>query len=190
MSASPPRPEDDPRGAHRRRRRRSAARLRHRGRRRAPRRCRRLRPGTRRAIVNSHETITGDFILNPDLAFPSSALEPRHRRRRRRQGNVDFVDATGLATALLGDSHRHQPVHARLSPSRRAGAVSAAAIERAIELNGVAVDDQPQRLPLGPARRPSTAPPSSAPPPHGAMPASQRLSETLDEVDRARASSS
>ena len=39
----------------------------------APRRCRSCAPGTTRAVVNSHETITGDFTRNPDLRVP----EPR-----------------------------------------------------------------------------------------------------------------
>src|SRR5207247_818352 len=34
----------------------------------------RLQPGYSRAIVNSHETITGDFTRNPDLAFPGRGL--------------------------------------------------------------------------------------------------------------------
>src|SRR5262245_61351920 len=35
----------------------------------------RLEPGVSRAIVNTHETITGEFTRHPDLAFPSNTLK-------------------------------------------------------------------------------------------------------------------
>jgi indolepyruvate ferredoxin oxidoreductase len=34
-----------------------------------------LEPGYSRAVVNRHETITGDFTRNPDLVFPTDAME-------------------------------------------------------------------------------------------------------------------
>ena len=35
----------------------------------------RAQVGRTRAVINSHETITGDFTRNPDLAFPARDLE-------------------------------------------------------------------------------------------------------------------
>src|SRR5450759_2760758 len=63
----------------------------------------RLRPGHSRAIVNSHETITGDFTRNTDLPFPGGALRDGIAAAVG-QGNAGFVEATALATGLLGDS--------------------------------------------------------------------------------------
>ena len=87
--------------------------------------------------------------MQPIAAF---VHEPRHRsraerdagrdpRRRRRRGISTFVDATGLATALLGDCDRHQPRSCSAMPGRRASCrCRCEAIKRAIELNGVAVE--------------------------------------------------
>ncbi|MGE3784067.1 MAG: indolepyruvate ferredoxin oxidoreductase family protein, partial [Alphaproteobacteria bacterium] len=62
-----------------------------------------LAPGTTRAIVNAHETITGDFTRNPDLPFPSRDLRAGIVTAVG-QGGAEFIDATRLATGLLGDS--------------------------------------------------------------------------------------
>src|ERR1700733_7685622 len=54
-----------------------------------------LRPGHSRAIVNSHQTITGDFTRNPDLTFPERELS-QSVSAAVGQGGVEFLDATGL----------------------------------------------------------------------------------------------
>jgi indolepyruvate ferredoxin oxidoreductase len=54
-------------------------------------------------------------------------------------GATDFVDATRLATALLGDSIATNPFMLGFAYQKGLIPVSGAAIERAIELNGVAV---------------------------------------------------
>ena len=59
-----------------------------------------LEPGHSRAIVNSHETIIGDFTRNPDLVFPTGALE-QSIAAAAGAANVEFLDATRLATGLL-----------------------------------------------------------------------------------------
>ena len=77
-----------------------------------------LQPGHSRAIVNSHETITGDFTRNPDLAFPSRELQR------------SIADATGADEHRVSrcDPDRHRPfrrfdreqsLHARLRLSAR-----------------------------------------------------------------------
>ena len=40
-----------------------------------------LEPGVSHAIVNTHETITGEFTRHPDLAFPATRCSSRSRRR-------------------------------------------------------------------------------------------------------------
>src|SRR3546814_5453125 len=52
-----------------------------------------VQPGTTHAVVNAHETVTGDFTRNPDFAFPGAAL--RHAiAETLGDGQVDFIDAT------------------------------------------------------------------------------------------------
>ena len=67
-------------------------------------RFRKSRTGETAAVVNSHETMTGDFTRNPDLQFPGNAEMERLIAEATGPGLSDFLDATRLATALLGDS--------------------------------------------------------------------------------------
>ncbi|MEC9186035.1 MAG: 2-oxoacid:acceptor oxidoreductase family protein, partial [Pseudomonadota bacterium] len=62
-----------------------------------------ITPGESRAIINSHETITGDFTRDPDLNFPGEEL---HQTITKVVGGnrTEFLEATKLATALLGNS--------------------------------------------------------------------------------------
>ena len=98
-----------------------------------------LASGVSRAIVNRHETATGDFTRKPDLAFPWQSLE-RSIETASGQGRAEFIDATGLATALLCDAIATNLFLTGYAYQKGLLPVTAAAIERAIELNGVAVD--------------------------------------------------
>ncbi|HEX2150877.1 MAG TPA: indolepyruvate ferredoxin oxidoreductase family protein, partial [Stellaceae bacterium] len=138
-------------------------------------------PGTTRAIVNSHEIITGDFTRNPDLPFPSRDLRGGIVAAVG-QGGADFIDATRLATGLLGDSIASNLFMLGYAYQKGLVPVSAAAIERAIELNGVAVDFNRNAFLWG--RRAALDPASveaRAVPPR-AVQESHRLSESLDEI--------
>ena len=140
-----------------------------------------LELGHSRAIVNSHETITGDFTRNPDLAFPSDALQ-RSIANAAGKDNVEFLNATDLATGLLGDSMASNLFLLGFAYQRGQVPLSAEAIERAIALNGVAIDFNQtafrwgRRAAVDPALVQARAIPSAAVPP------SHRLSDTLDEV--------
>jgi indolepyruvate ferredoxin oxidoreductase len=108
----------------------------------------RLKEGISRAVVNRHETITGAFTRNGDLAFPESALE-RAIAAATGDGRSEFIDATRLATALTGDAIATNLFLAGYAYQRGLVPVSAAAIERAIELNGVAVEANRQAFRWG-----------------------------------------
>ena len=54
-------------------------------------------------MVNTQQTITGDFTRNPDLVYPGDNLRGRLLGALGPE-NVDFIDATRIATRLLGDS--------------------------------------------------------------------------------------
>ena len=98
-----------------------------------------LSPGRSRAVLNSHETITGDFTRNPDMSFMGREMA-EILRVAVGDDQARFVEATRLATALLGDSIATNLFMLGHAWQQGMVPVSAEAIERAIELNAVAVD--------------------------------------------------
>jgi indolepyruvate ferredoxin oxidoreductase len=98
-----------------------------------------ISPGETRVIVNTHETIIGEFTRNPDLEFPADKLEMTIAATAGKE-NVDFVEATRLATALLGDSIATNMFMLGFAWQRGTIPLMLDSIEQAIELNGVAVD--------------------------------------------------
>ncbi|HJR23540.1 MAG TPA: DUF6537 domain-containing protein, partial [Dongiaceae bacterium] len=98
------------------------------------------RTGHSRAIVNSHETITADFTRDPDWRFPGQTLRSAIEAAVG-PGAAEFVDATNLATALIGDSIATNLFMLGLAYQRGLIPVSAAAIEQAIDLNRTAAKE-------------------------------------------------
>ncbi len=98
-----------------------------------------VEPGETVAAVNTHETITGDFTRDPDYVFPGkqvcATIEETVGKAR-----THFVEATELATALLGDSIATNLFMLGYAFQKGLVPVSEASILQAIELNGVAVD--------------------------------------------------
>ncbi|MPZ12203.1 MAG: indolepyruvate ferredoxin oxidoreductase family protein, partial [Kiloniellaceae bacterium] len=92
-----------------------------------------------RAVINRHQVMTGDFTRAPDLVFPGSEME-RLIAETAGPGQTDFLDATRIATALLGDSIATNLFMLGYAWQKGLIPLSFAAIERAIELNGVAVE--------------------------------------------------
>ncbi len=94
--------------------------------------------GTTYAVINNHETTTGDFTRMPDLKIPGHEMEQAIVAAVGKNA-ADFVDATRLATALLGDSIATNLFMLGFAFQRGTVPVSEEAILRAIELNAVAV---------------------------------------------------
>ena len=145
-----------------------------------------LRPGHSRAIVNSHQTITGDFTRNPDLVFPEQEL-CRAVATAAGQGGTEFLDATGLATGLLGDSLATNLFMLGFAYQRGLVPVSAEAIDRAIELNAQAVDFNRRAFRWGRRAAIDRELVVSRATPAGARAGTHRLSETLDDAVARRA---
>ncbi|HET8726480.1 MAG TPA: indolepyruvate ferredoxin oxidoreductase family protein [Alphaproteobacteria bacterium] len=99
-----------------------------------------MKPGVTSAVVNAHETFTGAFARNPDFRFPSREMVDIIRSTAGKDGLVDVVEATGIATALLGDSIATNLFMLGFAYQRGLIPISAEAIERAIELNGVGIE--------------------------------------------------
>jgi indolepyruvate ferredoxin oxidoreductase len=140
-----------------------------------------LEPGYSRAIVNSHEIITGDFTRNPDLVFPTQAMK-RSLEAATGPENAEFIDATRLATGLLGDSIASNLFMLGYAYQRGLVPLSAAALERAIELNAVAVEFNRSAFCWGRRAAIDLELVEARAVPASAVPASHRLSETLDQV--------
>ena len=92
-----------------------------------------------RAIVNSHEIMPANFTRDADYQLPSEQLKVAIGARSKPNG-VDFVDATKIATALMGDSIASNLFTLGYAYQKGLIPVSAQAIDRAIELNGVAIE--------------------------------------------------
>ena len=96
--------------------------------------------GRTRLIVNCQETVTGDFTRNPDYKFPGRQLRHLIEDAAGPEA-VDFLDATRLATALIGDSIATNLFVLGYAWQKGLVPVSEAALMQAIELNGVAVEN-------------------------------------------------
>ncbi|AWK87172.1 indolepyruvate ferredoxin oxidoreductase family protein [Azospirillum thermophilum] len=95
--------------------------------------------GRTRAIINTHDTITADFIKKPDMVIPVRDLVGDIRKACGGDQSVDAFDATRLATALLGDSIYANPFLMGYAWQKGLIPLSEDAILKAIELNGVSV---------------------------------------------------
>lgn len=91
------------------------------------------------AVVNSYEAATAEFITNPDAEFPAASM----RTIIQEEVGPDkafFIDATAIASALLGDAMASNLFLLGYAYQKGLVPVGAEALERAIELNNVAVD--------------------------------------------------
>ncbi len=98
----------------------------------------RLEPGRSRAVVNTHETITGAFTRDPDLTFPSNTLKLSIEAASGAEA-VEFIEATGIASSLMGDSIATNMFMLGYAYQKGLVPLGHESIERAIELNGAAV---------------------------------------------------
>ena len=91
------------------------------------------------ALINSHEAATAEFTRNPDAQVPGAAMREAISEAVG-EGKTRFVDATRLATRLLGDSIATNLFMLGYAYQKGLVPVTAEAINKAIELNGVAIE--------------------------------------------------
>src|SRR6267142_1795984 len=92
------------------------------------------------AVVSTSQIPTGQMVVDTAVHFPElSSMLMSIDRVTRKDPNV-YLDAQAIAEALFGDHMAVNPI--MLGAAYQAGAlpISAAAIERAIRINGVSVD--------------------------------------------------
>ena len=92
-----------------------------------------------KAVVNSHRTFTGDFTRNPDFQFPTEEIKGRIASAVGEDG-VDFLEATDIATRLMGDSIATNMFIMGYAFQKGMIPLSVESIMRAIELNEVAIE--------------------------------------------------
>jgi indolepyruvate ferredoxin oxidoreductase len=100
------------------------------------------RPGVTVAVINSHEQPPGPFARNPDWQFPSGQI--RALIDESVDGRSHYIDGTRLATALLGDSIASNLFMLGYAFQKGLIPLGEAALDRAIELNAVAVEANKQ----------------------------------------------
>lgn len=91
------------------------------------------------AVVNDTEMTTAEFIYKRDAEFPADTMKQLIVDEVG-EGKVSFVDATELASHLLGDTLASNFFMLGYAFQKGYVPVSYDAIDRAIELNGVAID--------------------------------------------------
>ncbi len=133
-------------------------------------------------VVNTAEILPGDFTRNADFSLPTERLK-RAIRTAAGAERTRFVDATRLATALLGNSIGANIFMVGYAYQLGALPLSAESIEKAIELNGEAV---PMNLAAFQFGRRAAFDPASVealvkPAPESASDA-RRLSQSFEEI--------
>ena len=97
-----------------------------------------MRAGRTHAVLNTHQHPTGHLARQPDWQYPADQVhELIHSSVG---GSIDSIDATRLATALMGDSIATNLFMLGYAYQKGLLPISGQALLRAIELNGVAID--------------------------------------------------
>jgi len=100
------------------------------------------------AIINTHVAPTADFASSPDLELSSIGMESSIEAAVT-SSRTEFIDATRLATALLGDAIGANLFLVGYAVQKGWMPVGLPALERAIELNGRAIEMNKRALAWG-----------------------------------------
>jgi indolepyruvate ferredoxin oxidoreductase len=99
----------------------------------------RIEGGVTKAFVNADLQPTASFVQNPDIDFELNAMQTTLREAAGER-NLEIIDATGIASTLMGDSIATNAFMLGFAFQRGAIPLSLEAIMRAIEINGAAVE--------------------------------------------------
>jgi indolepyruvate ferredoxin oxidoreductase len=97
-----------------------------------------VKPGSTAMIINLAEILPGEFTRNPEFSLPSERLK-RTITSLAGPANTHFINASALATALLGQSIGANMFMLGYAYQLGTLPISAEALEKAIEMNGEAV---------------------------------------------------
>jgi indolepyruvate ferredoxin oxidoreductase len=99
----------------------------------------RIEPGITKAVINGYMQPVAAFVMNGDMDLGAEAMMKSIRDAAGAEA-TSFVDGTGLATAILGDSIATNLFMLGYAWQQGLVPLSLDALNRAIELNGVAVE--------------------------------------------------
>ncbi len=140
-----------------------------------------MNPVRTRAVVNATTTPTADFVRNPNWQLPGSDL--RHDiAQAAGENNVAFIPAAELATNLMGDSIATNMFMLGYAYQKGWVPLSATALERAIQLNGVSVEFNMQSFQWGRRAAVDLERVRRIAVPAEVIPLDQHLSRNLDEL--------
>jgi indolepyruvate ferredoxin oxidoreductase len=97
-----------------------------------------MRPGRTMAVINLHQQAPGTFAKDPDWQYPLEQV--RAFINESVDNQADFIDATKLATALMGDSIAANLFMLGYAYQKGRIPLTEVALLRAIELNGVGIE--------------------------------------------------
>ena len=95
--------------------------------------------GHTKAVVNDFETMPAMFTQDADYKLPGDELRLSIEARTGPKG-TEFINSTGIATALMGDSIATNMFTLGFAWQRGLIPLSREALEQAIRMNGVAID--------------------------------------------------
>ena len=105
----------------------------------APAALSRIEPGITKAVINGYMQPVAAFVLNGDMDLGAESMMKSIRDAASDEATT-FVDGTGLATAIFGDSIATNLFMLGYAWQKGLVPLSLDALHRAIELNGVAVE--------------------------------------------------
>ena len=108
----------------------------------------RVERGVTQAVVNADLQPTASFVMNPDIDFEMNAMQGALRDAIGEK-QLDIIDATGIASALMGDSIATNAFMLGFAFQKGAIPLSLEAILRAIEINGAAIEMNKQAFTWG-----------------------------------------
>ena len=136
---------------------------------------------TTRVVVNATTAPTADFVRNPDWQLPASNLQQDILAAANRN-NVDFVPAGRLATGLTGDAIATNMFMLGYAFQKGWVPLGEAALLRAIQLNGVAVEFNQKAFLWGRRAAVDLELVERLATPAEVIPISQALSRNLDDI--------
>ena len=146
-----------------------------------------MQKGVTKALVNTALVMPAQFTRDPDLKFPDRLDGAGDQGRGRRPATPSSSTRRSSRPGLMGDSIATNLFMVGYAYQRGLVPVGEAAILRAIELNGAAVESNKQSFYWGRLAAVEPARVAAAAIPTAAKPDSQRLSESLDEMIERRA---
>jgi indolepyruvate ferredoxin oxidoreductase len=143
-----------------------------------------MAPARTRALVNASVTPTAEFVRNPNWQLPGTDLQKDVADTCRQ---AEFVAAAEIATGLMGDAIATNMFMLGYAYQKGWIPISAASLERAIELNGVAVDFNKKSFVWGRRAAVDLERVKRIAIPADVIPIEQHLSRNLEELVERRA---